>query len=448
MAELGGFLEKLVAGERGELDCSFTLDESSAIEKLGNRSTDPAFPYLKFAQGLVVCGAAKLTIKVSNDSVTLTGHSHRPFPSLERICGGLPEEEFALEAFRSCALAVRALADSQGYWSLEQSGERETLQLEGGQYRSTSTHPKVRRAKTDMTNNRLVLFHKWRPAGKFFARMKKLLKRRFWIWVGLMEALVLYPLPIERAGYCSVQDARLERYVRTYRTFGRLGNRLFSYVPSIIVYCAADPDDENRFLTEPLNYRYDLVVERRRGAPPEAIGRSELKMLGKVSLLMLETNGYGEPVELTRRNAHLAFGSGREKIDVKMFPFPGELMITWGVAEINHGVTGGIPCYCQEGFSIPQRAEGTGWVCIVDRGVALEPVEADLGVEGAVAVVGVGALNLDLASRVVKDGRWQELLEYLRARLSEVLRSSLPYLEPSAPGLQFIREQMAGDTHH
>lgn len=81
--------------------------------------------------------------------------------------------------------------------------------------------------------------------------------------------------------------------------------------------------------------------------------------------------------------------------------------------------TPGLPVHVM--LTVPQKPKGRSVVTFLRRGVLLEALELDLGCPGATALVCCPALKTDMTDfRVVKDERFEELLDFLRDRVRQL----------------------------
>lgn len=76
---------------------------------------------------------------------------------------------------------------------------------------------------------------------------------------------------------------------------------------------------------------------------------------------------------------------------------------------------------CWAHLSLPaDQPDGTGWIYPCLHGVLLDPVEADLGCPGAVAVVTADHLDSDLSQlKLVEDERFERLVQDLRSEVAD-----------------------------
>lgn len=431
-----------------ESEGSFTMHPVAAFEKMKDRrSSDEIFPYWKFLQASFVRQAGLVKFKMTSSAVTLQAYSAEPFPALDEFCEGLPNNDPLLEPLRSAALSLRSDTAATGYWFQDgpegPNGPLDLRVLDNGEYLDHAAALVAPRDSRCAGYYRLVLSHTWREPGGMLARTMANLRRRSRVAKSFARRAKFFPIPLME-GTMALQRPVVDDMVPS-KAFDRDGLFLtpgYSNLPAILAHKSCPENLAGRFLAEPLvALRLESVVGVRNGKT-ELLrqARAELPACG-IQLLLLGLDARGTVTEIPS-SKHIADRFRDTKSQVELPQSNIELSMSFYKGRYAKRESGRA-FLTQETIFIPQWAEGHGWICIIDRGVVLGVVEADIGVDGAMAVRGRGSLKVDLSGgNIVQDEEWSRFLAETRKIVRETLAIGIPYISEKANSYKFLSGQL------
>ena len=398
-----------------------TLDASRAFELLRDkRMDDCSYPYWKFLQGTVAYGANEVQVSLGRTKVHLEAYSDHQPPDLKEICDGLPEGNSVLEAFRSSALALRAVSKDEGAWFSEDSS-RGRLRIqhlrEGRYFDDGSGFGLPVWSESQKSRYRLGLIHKWGTEGSFFKRLFGQLRRRTDVGWHLSKRVPFFPLVLCKGGrdmQSSILEDQLPLEVISFSDSGEDSSA--KHRPAVLAYELTGDASPARFLTEPLCNRYQVVVNN------TDVHRLDLSKFPKKQIVpvLLLNLGEGEPQ-----------GNGI---------FPKEFKAEFIGQESTDPDLWGYPHYCKEAIFVPQLGKGTARLGVLDRGVLLSVIELDLGVPGAFVLVDRGDMKVDLGgAEIVQDEIFEKCVLRVREKLRTVIETARQHIYARHPAMKFLR---------